>query len=117
MDLEKWLNEDSGEVVDVAGLGNVYIRPITAAEMSTCKTKATAGAAMLRVDEETASTLEMCAATVLAVSDKSTLFTAAQLAKVPMGRLSSLIEAVGELNGFGADLDDIAGKLPRMESA
>ena len=117
MNLEKWLSEDSGETVDVPGLGEVYIRPITAAELSGCKKKAAAGAALLRVDEETAATLEMCAATVLNVADKSALFTAGQLAKVPMGRLSALIEAVGRVNGFDADLEELAGKLPRMASA
>ena len=117
MDVKKWLEGDDGEQVPVAGLGDVFIRPITVSEMSGCKQRATAAAAALDVDEETAATLAMCAATVLDVDDRKPLFTAADLAGLPMARLTGLIEVVGRINGFDADLEDLAGKLPMTENA
>ena len=117
MDLDKWLKTDGGDTVEVVGLGMCYIRPLTAAELSTVKKKAAVQAAVLRVDEETAATLEMCAATVLDPEKHEALFTAAQLAEVPMARLTPVIEAVGRVNGFDTDIEELAGKLPKMVNA
>ena len=118
MDIDHWLNDDQGETVLIPELGEVYVRPLTAAELSTCRKKAKAGAALMRVDEETGGTLEMCAATVLKSREHpEPIFTAQQLSQVPMAKLTHVIDAVGAVNGFDEDIEDLAGKLPTTESA
>ena len=117
MDVSKWLDAGAGEVSHVEGLGDVLVRAVTVAEMSACKQRATAAASKLDIDADTASTLEICAATVMDAESHAPLFTAAQLAEMPMTRLASLIAVVGEINGFDDDIDELAGKLPRTVSA
>jgi len=118
IDVDAWMNDDGGDCVEVEGLGTVAIRPMTAAEIDSCQKKGKAKAAALKCDDNTATTLEMIALTVSHPDTGKPLFPdgAGSLMRVPMVRLAPLIEAVSACNGFGEDVETLAGKSPGTES-
>ena len=120
MDLEKWLNDDGGDIVEVEEMGgSVYIKPITTCQLSMCKKKAALRAPTLRLDEDSAATLEMIAVCVLDVDTKTPLFGSEEvpkLAEMPVARLTPLIEAMSRINGFDVDgVEELAEKSSARE--